>query len=273
MKLIKKLTGDFTVVANIVSRNPKISDQCKGLYLIMVGLPDNWKFSINGLKRFTPSGKDKLSSSLKEMEAWNLLIRNRYKDSKGQWKWDYYITDELEYIGYKDNETDSDFEEEVIEDTDDSGKPAQNSEELAGQPCPDYPSTGNPSTGNTPIYKNKTKKINKENNNKENITAKPVDEVAEIIKKMESVDIQNKTMYGNTTQRKAAKLLLDTYGKDTVFQAIEVVIRFKDNKPDYFPTIYTTDDLLKKWSKLKNFFNTQVKEAQQKQSKILRSLG
>ena len=44
-KLIKRLSGDFTIISNKVFRNKKLGVTDRGTLCTLLSLPDNWNFS------------------------------------------------------------------------------------------------------------------------------------------------------------------------------------------------------------------------------------
>lgn len=73
----------------------------------------------------------------------------------------------------------------------------------------------------------------------------------EIIKSFEAINPACKTMYGNTTQRKACDELIDAYGFE---RANSVVLNTlpKTNQMEFFPTITTPAQLRDKWASLES---------------------
>lgn len=78
---------------------------------------------------------------------------------------------------------------------------------------------------------------------------KPVNDVSEVIKAMEKVDIKNKLYYNNKTQRDACTFLIENYGKEKVLEMIEGIPKARVNIP-YFPSITTPCELRDKWTKI-----------------------
>lgn len=74
--------------------------------------------------------------------------------------------------------------------------------------------------------------------------------IGEVIKHFESVDIKNKTYYGNKTQRGAAAFLIEQYTFDEVVKRIGFLS--KTNKMPYFPTITTPVQMRDKWVNLED---------------------
>ena len=75
----------FTVVDNFALRDDRISLKARGLLVTMMSLPDNWKFSENGLCSILPKdGQASIRSGLKELETAGYLTRTRTRDSNGR---------------------------------------------------------------------------------------------------------------------------------------------------------------------------------------------
>lgn len=75
----------LTIANNYIVQNSNISLKALGMYTKLIGLPDNWKFTEEGLASICKDGKDVVRSALKELEKLNLLFRFRIRDEKGRW--------------------------------------------------------------------------------------------------------------------------------------------------------------------------------------------
>jgi len=129
MARIKPLS--FGIAPNLLLNNQDISLSAKGMYTFMNSKPENWEFSINGLVSQLKEGKDKIKSTLKELEKYGYLIRKKYNTKEGKWAWEYQLM-------------------------------------LADSPSTDLPATVSPSTVNTPyIDKKELSKKDKVKKNKE----------------------------------------------------------------------------------------------------------
>ncbi len=91
-----------------------------------------------------------------------------------------------------------------------------------------------------------THKRKKEKDDK--IKAEQSSAISETIKLFEGVNPNCKTMYGNTTQRKAVSYLLEEYGFDMMTKVIALLP--KTNTIAYLPTITTPVQLKDKWASL-----------------------
>lgn len=77
--------GKFTVVDNYALRDDSLSLKARGLLVTMLSLPNNWKFSENGLcALFKKDGQASIRSGLKELETSGYLVRRRTRDAMGR---------------------------------------------------------------------------------------------------------------------------------------------------------------------------------------------
>lgn len=96
-----------------------------------------------------------------------------------------------------------------------------------------------------------------------------VTEWPEVVKAFESIDSKNKTYYKNTTQQKAAKFLVEEYGKENVIYVIENVLPLTNKRPRYeFPHISDPDQLMKNWTKVKDGITTKKQEKKTLQDSV-----
>lgn len=70
-------TRDFTVMSNNHLRNRKLSLKAKGLQSLMLSLPDNWNYTLNGLVTLSKDGRDGVIAALQELEDNGYLIRTQ----------------------------------------------------------------------------------------------------------------------------------------------------------------------------------------------------
>lgn len=66
-------TRDFTVMSNYHFRETKMSLKAKGLLSLMLSLPDDWDYSINGLVSICKENETAITSTLKELKAFGYL--------------------------------------------------------------------------------------------------------------------------------------------------------------------------------------------------------
>ena len=87
--------------------------------------------------------------------------------------------------------------------------------------------------------------------------------VSQIIKAFEEVNPASKRFYGNITQRKACKDLLDSFGLDEVLKRVAFLP--KSNQLPYFPKINTPLNLWDKWQSLEDSVHRYKSELKAKQ--------
>ena len=127
--------SNFTVVSNDILMNNFMSMKATCLLLKMLGKPDNWDYTISGMKTFCKEGRDAIRSALNELEYFGYLERRKVRDARGRYT-------DIEYIIYE--------------------------EPISPPPQSGYPESGNPSLEN-PFSENPTvinKDINKNRKNK-----------------------------------------------------------------------------------------------------------
>lgn len=83
---------DYTVMCNHHLNNEQLSLKAKGLLSFMLSKPDNWEFSISGLKSQLKEGKSAIRSTLIEIEENGYLKRKRIALNEQQGsKMEYHI--------------------------------------------------------------------------------------------------------------------------------------------------------------------------------------
>lgn len=84
-------TKGFTVMSNYHFQDKEISLKAKGLLGLMLSLPSNWDYSINGLVAIVKENKVAVQSALKELEEHKYLKRTRVQDETGRFDYVYDI--------------------------------------------------------------------------------------------------------------------------------------------------------------------------------------
>ena len=93
IKVEKKQTN-FTIVPNEILQSKDLSLQAKGLIAQCLSFPDNWNYSINGLVAVVKEGKTAVMNTIKELERYGYVKRNRIHDENGKFAGiEYVITD------------------------------------------------------------------------------------------------------------------------------------------------------------------------------------
>lgn len=121
-------------------REKEMTLKAKGLLSMMLSLPDDWDYSINGLATLSKDGKESVMSALSELERFGYLTRTRTTDEKGRFSgYDYDIYE---------------FPQTV-------------------EPCTENPNTVEPNTGNPAQSNTKQSKTKQPRTKKSNTKKKP----------------------------------------------------------------------------------------------------
>ena len=82
---------NYTVMSNYQFKDKNMSLKAKGLLSMMLSLPDNWNYSVEGFVTICKESKTSIQSTLKELEDLKYLKRTRTQNTKGQFKYIYDI--------------------------------------------------------------------------------------------------------------------------------------------------------------------------------------
>ena len=122
-------SGGYTVLPNGILRDTGLSLKTKGLFAIILSLPEGWDYSVTGLATVAGCGRDAIRGALKEMEAAGYLTRQRAHGEGGKFTGVVYtIRDTAEPL---------------------SGNPTMDDPApLSGKPTTDNPTSEKPSSEN-----------------------------------------------------------------------------------------------------------------------------
>ena len=88
---------EYVVMNNKFLRNKEMSLKAKGLLALCLSLPETWDYSLNGLVAICKENITSVRSGLKELEEHGHLKRNKLKNEKGHFTYEYVIF-EVPYI-------------------------------------------------------------------------------------------------------------------------------------------------------------------------------
>lgn len=94
MRITRKLSDNYTTLNNEIVRNKDLSIKAKGMYWFLMSLPEDWDFTIQGLKTQLKEGRDFIRTAIIELEEARLLIRVRSRKKGKLSDAEYYIYDE-----------------------------------------------------------------------------------------------------------------------------------------------------------------------------------
>ncbi len=85
-----KITN-YTKIDNKYLEDKNISLKTKGLLTLMLSLPDDWKFNINGLCLLCKESKDVVNNAIKELKENHYVEIEKTYDDNGRFIYEYYI--------------------------------------------------------------------------------------------------------------------------------------------------------------------------------------
>lgn len=86
MKFKINKTQDYTIISNSYLKEREMSLKAKGLLTLMLALPDDWDYSINGLCELCVEGENAVKSGLKELKRFGYLVVNKILPDKTESK-------------------------------------------------------------------------------------------------------------------------------------------------------------------------------------------
>ena len=136
---------DFTVIANSVFKDRRLSAKAKGILVEMLSLPENWDYTLKGLTTLFSDGIDSIRQGIKELEENGYIVRERKRDARGR-------LGGMEYVIYE-------TPEKAVE----NSAPEQSSPANA-EPTEDIPAQDESAENKAMLYKELNKSRTKESN-------------------------------------------------------------------------------------------------------------
>ena len=90
--------GNFFTISNYYLRDRSLSMKAKGLFTLLLSLPESWDFSLRGLASISKEGVDAIREAVRELEKFGYIVRTRIRNAKGQ-------MDSAEYTLYEQPQT------------------------------------------------------------------------------------------------------------------------------------------------------------------------
>ena len=101
-----KKDKNYAVMSNYHFKDKALSLSAKGLVSLMLSLPDNWDYSINGLCNICKESREIIRKSLQELKDNHYLEMKERHDENGRFYYDYVIYEILNihpyHFGYLD---------------------------------------------------------------------------------------------------------------------------------------------------------------------------
>lgn len=91
MKIRTIKDKDYTVMSNYHFKDKRLSLRAKGLLSMMLSLPDEWKYSLNGLTYICIESKETIRKIIKELKDNHYLEVNEKRREDGKICYEYII--------------------------------------------------------------------------------------------------------------------------------------------------------------------------------------
>ena len=227
-------THDYTVMSNHHLKNRALSLKAKGLLSLMLSLPDDWDYTLQGLAHISLEKVDAIRKAITELENEGYITRTRERDEQGRLRGTEYIIRE-QPISEKPTLEKPTLENPIL------GKPTLD------KPTQAKPTLENPTQLNKKIYnKNKSsmyEEIPQSNQSKEGTET----ELTEILQNCELKSFENKTaqmlesavrvlyykqsikLSGAVLPQTEIRNLLRRVNRDTLIDTVEV-LRHNENE-------------------------------------------
>lgn len=97
-------SSDYTTINNYLIKDKNLNLKDKGMLLVLLSLPDNWDFSVNGLEKICNEAKNTINGILHHLEENGYLERRRIynKNIIVDWQYDIYEIPKLLYLKNED---------------------------------------------------------------------------------------------------------------------------------------------------------------------------
>lgn len=116
-------TKGFVVLFRSAAQDERLSLEARGLFALMVSLPENWSYTVAGLAKKAGCGREKARRLLQELQTVGYLVREQSHDGGGKFSGSVYVLQD----------------EAPLPENPSNG-------ETKDQPLPEKPTTAEPST-------------------------------------------------------------------------------------------------------------------------------
>ncbi len=138
---------DFTVIANSVFKDRRLSAKAKGILVEMLSLPENWDYTLKGLTTLFSDGIDSIRQGIKELEGNGYIVRERKRDARGR-------LGGMEYVIYE-------TPEKAVENSVENSVP-ESTAPVDDTPVKDFPAQDESAEDKAMLYKELNKSRTKE---------------------------------------------------------------------------------------------------------------
>lgn len=156
-------TKDYTTMSNYHFREKDMSLKAKGVLSLILSLPEDWDYTLDGLATLCRDGKDSVRTALNELEEFGYMETARVRDEKGRLRGTEYVVrekptsnpPEKENLNLGEADTDDGMPEEPVAEKPTLEKPVLEKPMLENptleKPALEKPTLENPTQLNTNI--------------------------------------------------------------------------------------------------------------------------
>lgn len=226
---IKKEGVPFTMVANEVLSNERLSLKAKGMYAYLFSKPDGWDFSGHRIIEETKEGRSAVFAAMRELIKEGYLNKKKLPTGKVEYSLKHSLVSEIDTRAELSPDVENRYKRKPLvakTDTISNKEDPSNKEEKV--------------IINTSDEKSHDIRLNKE--------------VQEIINSFSLINEDYKSYFANKTQRNSTKELLSRHSYIQIERFI-VLAKFSFNN-QYFPNFISPHEMKIKWAKLEKFYNS-----------------
>lgn len=81
----------FVVLFRSAAQDSRLSLEARGLFALMISLPENWEYSVTGLAKKAGCGREKARRLLQELQTVGYLVREQSHDDGGKFSGAVYV--------------------------------------------------------------------------------------------------------------------------------------------------------------------------------------
>lgn len=82
--LKNKTQGNFVIMSKSILEDKSLSLKDRGLLATLLSLPDNWHFTVNGLAKIIPDGKDSITAGIDKLTELGYLTKEQMRTPNGK---------------------------------------------------------------------------------------------------------------------------------------------------------------------------------------------
>ena len=82
-RFVRYKNQNYTTISNVFLRDARLSLKSKGLMALVMSLPDDWDFSIDGIVAIVHEGRTAVYSALNELKSFGYCVFHVVRDSRG----------------------------------------------------------------------------------------------------------------------------------------------------------------------------------------------